>query len=223
MHLQMKKNQYPKIFHEGLEIYLQKYVVPIIIKQWWKLTICIFCYKIKYKIKSEIFVVIIDTDYISLKHLWSVNELCRLIADAPKKQCELDPIPTWLLKDVLLTSFLFLMDMLNKSLCSREVSMALKKSVVTPILKKPKLDADDLANYRLVSSLPFISKLWEKVVAKRLSAYLDDNKLLPRRQSANRRFNSTETGTVMCSVGPDVSNEVGKVSTFNTFGYERCI
>ena len=58
--------------------------------------------------------------------------------------------------------------------------MALKKSIVMPILKKPNLDAHDLTNYRPVSNLPFISKLLEKVVAKRLSAYLDDNKLLPR-------------------------------------------
>ena len=29
----------------------------------------------------------------------SVNDMCRLIADAPNKQCELDPIATWLLKE----------------------------------------------------------------------------------------------------------------------------
>ena len=88
---------------------------------------------------------------------------------------------------------LFLLDMFNKSLRSGKISMALKKSIVTPILKKPNHDAEDLANYCLVSNLPFISKLLEKVVAKRLSAYLDDNKLLPRHQSAYRRFHSTET------------------------------
>ena len=57
--------------------------------------------------------------------------------------------------------------------------MALKKSIVTPILKKPNLDADDLENYRPISNLPFIGKLLEKVVTKRLSAYLDGDKLLP--------------------------------------------
>ena len=90
--------------------------------------------------------------------------------------------------------------------------MALKKSVVAPILKKPKLDADDLANYSLVSSLPFIFKLWEKVVAKRLSAYLDDNTLLPRRQSANRRFNSTEMA-LLCVLSDQTSAmESGKLT-----------
>ena len=87
----------------------------------------------------------------------------------------------------------FFMNMVNKSFCSGEVLMALKKSIVTPILKKPNLDADDLANYRPVSNLPFISKLLEKIVAKRLSALLDYNKLLPHHQSAYRRFHFMET------------------------------
>ena len=111
------------------------------------------------------------------------------------------------------------MDMFNKSLCSDEVSNTLKKTIVLPILKKPNLDVDDLANYRQVFNLPFISMLLEKVVAKRLSVYLDDNKLLPHHQSEYRRFN----GTFTCSVGPDISIGVGKVSACDTFGYERCI
>ena len=123
----------------------------------------------------------------------SVNELCHLIADAPNKQCELDPITTWLLKECSTDLAPFLMDMFNKSLCSGEVSMALKTTIVTPILKKPNLDVDDLAKYRPVSKLSFISKLLEKVIVKRLSAYLYDNKLIPRHQSVYRRFQSIET------------------------------
>ena len=80
------------------------------------------------------------------------------------------------------------MDMFNKSLSSTgEVPVALKT-----IFKKPNLSAKDLANYRPVSNVPFISKLLEKVIAKRLSAYLV-NKLLPCHQSACRRFHSTDT------------------------------
>ena len=56
------------------------------------------------------------------------------------------------------------MDMPKKSLCSGEVSMALKKSIVSRILKKLNLDVNDLANYRPVSNLPLISKLLQKVV-----------------------------------------------------------
>ena len=140
----------------------------------------------------------------------STNELCRLIANAPNKQCELDPVPTWLLKECATDLAPLLMDILNKSLWSGEVSNALKKSTVTPILKKPKLDTDDLANYHPVSNLPFISKLLEKVVVKRLSAYLDDNNLLPRHQSAYRRFHSKETALLRALFDLTSAMESGK-------------
>ena len=51
-----EKNQYVKIFPERIEIFLQKYVGHIIIKQtviWWKFTVPIFCYKIKCDIKFK--------------------------------------------------------------------------------------------------------------------------------------------------------------------------
>ena len=52
------------------------------------------------------------------------------------------------------------------------------------ILKKPNLDAHHFGNYRPMSNLPFNSKLLEKVVAKQLTACLDDDKLLLCHQSA---------------------------------------
>ena len=90
--------------------------------------------------------------------------------------------------------------------------MALKKSIVTQILQKPNLDADDLAHHRSVSNLPFISKLLEKVAAKRLPACLDDNKLLPRHQSAYRRFRSTETALLPVLSDLTSALESGKLS-----------
>ena len=45
-------------------------------------------------------------------------------------------------------------------------------AIVTPLLKKPELDADELKNYRPVSNLTFVSKLVERVVASRLVSYL---------------------------------------------------
>jgi len=55
-----------------------------------------------------------------------------------------------------------------------------KQAIVTPLLKKAGLDAADMANYRPVSNLTFLSKTVERVVAKQLNRYLAANGLLPR-------------------------------------------
>ena len=47
--------------------------------------------------------------------LASVSDLCLLIAHVQNKQCEQDPIATWLLKDCASDLAPWLMDMFNKS------------------------------------------------------------------------------------------------------------
>ena len=48
----------------------------------------------------------------------------------------------------------------------------LQTALNRPLLKKPGLDKEVLKNYRPVSNLSFISKVLEKVVAKRLDDYM---------------------------------------------------
>ena len=62
-----------------------------------------------------------------------------------------------------------------------------------PLLKKPSLDPEVLKNYRPVSNLPYISKILEKVVCKRIDGHLKKNGLLDDMQSAYRTHCSTET------------------------------
>jgi len=52
----------------------------------------------------------------------------------------------------------------NLSLATGEFSPQLKKSIITPLLKKPILDKENLANYRPISNLSTISKVTERVV-----------------------------------------------------------
>lgn len=47
-----------------------------------------------------------------------------------------------------------------------------KSAVVVPILKKPGLDVDMVANCRPISHLSFLSKVFEKVVFKQLTEHL---------------------------------------------------
>ena len=49
----------------------------------------------------------------------------------------------------------------------------LKESIITPILKKPSLDANKLNNYRPIANIEFLSKLTEKVVLSRLNEHTD--------------------------------------------------
>ena len=67
---------------------------------------------------------------------------------------------------------------------------------MTPILKKQGLDANDLRNFRPVSNLPFVSKILERVVLLQLQSHLCANSLLKIRQSAYRKYHSTETAVL---------------------------
>ena len=68
----------------------------------------------------------------------------------------------------------------------------MKEAMVLPLLKKPQLDVDNLNNYKLVSNLPYISKVIEWVVASQLIAHLTANYLNETNQSAYRQYHSTE-------------------------------
>jgi hypothetical protein len=70
---------------------------------------------------------------------------------------------------------------------------AFEKPLVNPMLKKTKLDANEVKNYRPVSKLCFVSKIVEKVVAVRFSKHLSDNDLYEKMQSAYCPNHSTET------------------------------
>jgi hypothetical protein len=77
---------------------------------------------------------------------------------APIKSCCLDPIPTWLLckcQDELLPAHIRI---INKSLLLGEMPASLKQALISPLLKKKTLEKNELANYRPVSNLTFLSK-----------------------------------------------------------------
>ena len=123
----------------------------------------------------------------------SAAEVRKLIMQSPTKSCPLDPIPTFLLKELVDVLLPYMTAMINASLHEGCLPSEHKHAIVTPLLKKPELDADELKNYRPVSNLTFVSKLVERVVASRLVSYLNEQDLMPQLQSAYRRFHSTET------------------------------
>jgi len=117
----------------------------------------------------------------------------KLIGSALNKTCQLDPAPTWLVKDMHRLLSPFMSFLFSKSLSTRCFPQEFKEAVVWLLLKKSGLNAIELMNYRLVSNLPFLSKLLEKVVQVQIQAFLNSNGLMPKMRSAYRRFHSTKT------------------------------
>lgn len=126
-------------------------------------------------------------------HELSTADVVAIIRSAPNKQCPLDPLPVWLLKEVVIVLAPFLTKLLTASMATGEFPVSWKHAQVLPHLKCPDLDPALAANYRPVSNLPFLSKVLERAVNKQLVGYLVSNGLFPRNQSAYRRGHSTET------------------------------
>jgi len=123
----------------------------------------------------------------------SIMEVKKIISSSPSKSCDLDPIPTWMLKDHLDLLAPVITKMVNLSLTTSTVTPSMKHALVTPLLKKPSLDHQILKNFRPVSNLPFVSKVLEKVVAQQLLEHMNKNALNEPLQSAYRQVHSTET------------------------------
>ena len=122
-----------------------------------------------------------------------MEEVRNVIRKAPEKSCELDPIPTWLLKQCLDELIPLVTAIVNRSMETGSVPLCYKSARIRPLLKKSGLDQETLKNYRPVSNLPFVSKILEKVVDARIEHHLVSNLLHEPLQSAYRKFHSTET------------------------------
>ena len=134
------------------------------------------------------------------------DEIKMLIMKSPSPSSELDPVPTWLLKECLPAFLPNLTRIVNLSLQNADIPISLKRAVVRPLLKKASLDPDILRNYRPISNLSFLPKLIERLVARRINAFLATHSLLDKFQSAYRMFHSTETA--LLRVHSDVLTEM---------------
>ena len=88
------------------------------------------------------------------------------------KSCDLDPLPTSVLKnclDILITP---ITDIINISMETGTFPQNFKEAHVRPLLKKTSLPKNELKNYRPVSNFSFISKILETMIATRLQAHI---------------------------------------------------
>lgn len=126
----------------------------------------------------------------------TAEEVAKLLMKSPAKQCQLDPVPTWLVKrasDVLAPD---IASVCNASFQQVMFPARCKQAIVRPLLKKRTMDVNDPGSYRPISNLSFLSKIVEKVVDARLTEHVEGHRLLPTVQSAYRPYHSTETAVV---------------------------
>ena len=130
---------------------------------------------------------------LSFFHPATIAEVSALLSSSPDTSCDLDPIPTSLLKQCKSVLLPTITNIINLSLSTGVFPDQFKNCSVHPILKKSNLDKENLSNYRPISHLSYLSKLTERLVKNRLIDHLNENNLMNSFQSAYTKFNSTET------------------------------
>ena len=86
----------------------------------------------------------------------SISEIKRVVMNSPTSSCELDPIPTALLKECIDDFAPYITDFVNKSLRCASFPASMQQALVKPLLKKPNLDRQEFASYRPVANLSFL-------------------------------------------------------------------
>ena len=130
---------------------------------------------------------------LSCFELCTTDEVMKIVKAGPNKQCPLDPLPTWLLKENLNALIPLITVIVNRSLQTAKVPKVLKRGIIRPVLKDQDLDTELKLNYRPVTNLAFLTKVLEKVVNSRIDVHLKENNLFDKYQSAYRPNHSTET------------------------------
>lgn len=98
--------------------------------------------------------------------------------------CPLEILPTFLFKSAIGSIGPAMLSIVNNSLLSGQVPGQFKQAVIQLLLKKKlNLDPSLPLNYRLISKLPFVAKIFEKVVAKQLTTAINGHNNFDKYQS----------------------------------------
>ena len=120
------------------------------------------------------------------------------------KSCELDYLPTHILKNHIDTFILVLTKIVYFFVKNGMFFEEWKMAILWALLKKCGLELIE-SNYRSVHNLPFISKLVEWAVMNQFNTYCDLNGITPIHQSTYKQFHSCETTLIKnsewCTLG----------------------
>ena len=158
----------------------------------------------------------------------STDDINEIIKTAPLKHCELDPLPTNIMKENKDVLAHCVAKMVNTSFDTGHFSDKLKVAILHPLIKNIKLEPT-FNNFRPVSNLSYLSKLIERLVCKQLVRYTNSTGQMEPYQSAYREYASTETA--LLKIKADILNAVDKKevmclvmldlsAAFNTISHE---
>ena len=125
-----------------------------------------------------------------------------IIRETKKTFCFLDPINVARMGSIYLSAAPFIKKIIDRSFDESVFVSSEKRSLIHPSIKKQGLDRDNMANYRPVSNLTFLSKIIERAMLDHLYGVLQDNNIVPVHQSAYQKLHSTETA--LCKIYNDL-------------------
>ena len=101
-------------------------------------------------------------------------------------------------------SFSILQKIIDRSLTAGIFPSYMKYAHVIPIPKNQSINKSTFSNYRPISNLSFISKTIERIIAKQLRTYINNNNILHKLQSDYTTDKSTETSLLhtLNNIGP---------------------
>ena len=124
----------------------------------------------------------------------SPNNIITIIKSLKNKKCHIHSIPVVVLKFVSAIISPIISDIINKSIQSSNFPDSLKNAIVTPIFKSG--EKSDVSNYRPISVLPIISKIFEKFIYQQIYHYLEINQILFKHQYGFRNRMSTSQAII---------------------------
>ena len=124
----------------------------------------------------------------------SHDEVSNTINSLQNKSCRLDSIPVFVFKFLNVILSPIICKLFNSSILEGNFPQILKNAVVVPIHKSG--SKSTLSNYRPISLLSTLSKIFEKLMCTRLKHHLSLNNILNDNQFGFRANNSTSDAII---------------------------
>ena len=125
----------------------------------------------------------------------NAEDVRKLINKMKTKSCELDVLPTHILKEMLDHLLPTITKIINMSLTQGVFINKWKNALVRPLLKKKGMELI-LKSYQPVSNLSFLSKVVERAALEQMNNHCEQYNIIPDYQSAYRANYSCETALV---------------------------